>query len=212
MQSIREFTEFGSGFKIAMRDLEIRGAGNLLGAEQHGHMESVGYDMYCRLLDEEVQTLKGETKPEAFETSVDLNISAYIPEFYIKNQEQRMELYKKIAGVRTQEEYYDIQEEMEDRYGDLPKSVQALLEIVLVKADAHALGITAISQKHGNILLEFHSSPNIDPVRLTELITAEKGRYLFTAGAKPYLTMKLKKGEEGKTLEGIKTLLNRLKA
>ncbi len=212
LQTIREFTEFGSGFKIAMRDLEIRGAGNLLGAEQHGHMESVGYDMYCRLLDEEVQTLKGETKPEAFETSVDLNISAYIPEFYIKNQEQRMELYKKIAGVRTQEEYYDIQEEMEDRYGDLPKSVQALLEIVLVKADAHALGITAISQKHGNILLEFHSSPNIDPVRLTELITAEKGRYLFTAGAKPYLTMKLKKGEEGKTLEGIKTLLNRLKA
>lgn len=212
LQTIREFTEFGSGFKIAMRDLEIRGAGNLLGAEQHGHMESVGYDMYCRLLDEEVQTLKGETKPEAFETSVDLNISAYIPEFYIKNQEQRMELYKKIAGVRTQEEYYDMQEEMEDRYGDLPKSVQALLEIVLVKADAHALGITAISQKHGNILLEFHSSPNIDPVRLTELITSEKGRYLFTAGAKPYLTMKLKKDEEGKTLEGIKTLLNRLKA
>lgn len=105
-----------------------------------------------------------------------------------------------------------MQEEMEDRYGDLPKSVQALLEIVLVKADAHALGITAISQKHGNILLEFHSSPNIDPVRLTELITSEKGRYLFTAGAKPYLTMKLKKDEEGKTLEGIKTLLNRLKA
>lgn len=109
LQTIREFTEFGSGFKIAMRDLEIRGAGNLLGAEQHGHMEAVGYDMYCRLLEEEVQNLKGDApKEEKFETSIDLNISAFIPDFYIKNQEQRMELYKKIAGIRTMEEYYDM--------------------------------------------------------------------------------------------------------
>ncbi len=197
LQTIREFTEFGSGFKIALRDLEIRGAGNLLGAEQHGHMEAVGYDMYCRLLAEEVQTLKGEApREEAFETSVDLNISAFIPDFYIKNQQQRMLMYKKIAGIRTMEEYYDMQEELEDRYGDLPKSVQLLLEVVLVKAEAHTLGIRSISRKHGNLLLEFQPKPNLNPERLMQLITKEKGKYFFTAGENPYLTIKPASGEE----------------
>lgn len=121
-----------------------------------------------------------------------------------------MEVYKKIAGVRSREEYYEMQEELEDRYGDLPRCVQALLEVVLVKAEAHALGITAVSQKRGNILLEFRAQPNIDPARLTALITGEKGRYLFTAGAAPYLTMKLKKEEEGKPLEPVKALLKGL--
>ncbi|WP_304507108.1 transcription-repair coupling factor [Anaerotignum sp.] len=212
LQTIREFTEFGSGFKIAMRDLEIRGAGNLLGAEQHGHMESVGYDMYCRLLEEEVQQLKGEApKEEAFETTVDLNISAYIPDFYIKNQEQRMELYKKIANVRTQEEYFDIQEEMEDRYGDLPKNVQTLLEIVLVKSEARQLGISSIVQKRGNILVEFRSDAKTDPVKLTKIISEGRGKYLFTAGANPYLTVKLQKEKENKVLDEIKFLLNAIK-
>ncbi len=197
LQTIREFTEFGSGFKIALRDLEIRGAGNLLGAEQHGHMEAVGYDMYCRLLAEEVQSLRGEApQEEAFETSVDLNISAFIPDFYIKNQQQRMLMYKKIAGIRTMEEYYDMQEELEDRYGDLPKSVQLLLEVVLVKAEAHTLGIRSISRKHGNLLLEFQPKPNLNPERLMQLITQEKGKYFFTAGENPYLTIKPASGEE----------------
>ena len=212
LQTIREFTEFGSGFKIAMRDLEIRGAGNLLGAEQHGHMEAVGYDMYCRLLEEEVQNLKGDApKEEKFETSIDLNISAFIPDFYIKNQEQRMELYKKIAGIRTMEEYYDMQEELEDRYGDLPKSVQLLLEVVLVKAEAHEMGIRAISQKHGNLLLEFQPQPNIDPQKLMQLLAKEKGKYLFTAGANPYLTIKPARGEGEKPLELIKKCFEALK-
>ena len=213
LQTIREFTEFGSGFKIAMRDLEIRGAGNLLGSEQHGHMEAVGYDMYCRLLEEEVQNLKGDApREEQFETSIDLNISAFIPDFYIKNQEQRMELYKKIAGIRTMEEYYDMQEELEDRYGDLPKSVQLLLEVVLVKAEAHDMGITSISQKHGNLLLEFRPQPNIDPAKLMQLIAREKGKYLFTAGANPYLTIKPRREEAEKPLELIKKFFEALKA
>lgn len=212
LQTIREFTEFGSGFKIAMRDLEIRGAGNLLGAEQHGHMESVGYDMYCRLLEEEVQNLKGEApKEELLETTVDINISAYIPDFYIKNQEQRMELYKKIANVRTQEEYYDIQEEMEDRYGDLPKSVQTLLEIVLLKGQARSLGISSIAQKRGNVVLEFRHDAKTDPVALTKIISEGRGKYLFTAGANPYLTIKLQKDKENKVLDEIKILLNAIK-
>ncbi|NCC14852.1 MAG: transcription-repair coupling factor [Clostridia bacterium] len=212
LQTIREFTEFGSGFKIAMRDLEIRGAGNLLGAEQHGHMESVGYDMYCRLLEEEVQQLKGEAPKEAvFETTVDLNISAFIPDFYIKNQEQRMELYKKIANVRRQEEYFDIQEEMEDRYGDLPKSVQTLLEIVLLKGEARNLGISSIVQKRGNILLEFGADSKTDPTKLMKIIAEGRGKYLFTAGANPYLTVKLSEEKGNKVLEEIKFLLNEMK-
>lgn len=212
LQTIREFTEFGSGFKIAMRDLEIRGAGNLLGAEQHGHMEAVGYDMYCRLLEEEVQNLKGDApKEERFETAIDLNISAFLPDFYIKNQEQRMELYRRIAGIRTLEEYYDMQEELEDRYGDLPKSVQTLLEIVLIKSEAHDLGISAISQKHGNLLLEFRPQSKIDPTRLMELIAKEKGKYLFTAGASPYLTIKPGRDEKEKPLLLIKNFFEALK-
>lgn len=211
LQTIREFTEFGAGFKVAMRDLEIRGAGNLLGAEQHGHMESVGYDMYCRLLEEEVQQLKGEEKVEYFETSIDLNISAYLPDFYVRNQEQRMELYQKIAAIQTQEEYYDMQEELEDRYGDLPKSAQTLLEMVLLKAEAHTLGITSISQKGANILVEFRPDAPLDPERLTKLLAESRGRYLFTAGASPYLTIRVKKGEESQTLDYIKSLLNGIK-
>ena len=212
LQTIREFTEFGSGFKIAMRDLEIRGAGNLLGAEQHGHMEAVGYDMYCRLLEEEVQNLKGEApREESFETSIDLNISAFIPDFYIKNQEQRMELYKKIAGIRNMDEFYDMQEELEDRYGDLPKAVQLLLEVVLVKAEAHEMGIVSITQKHGNLLLEFRPEPNIDVGRLMQLIAAAKGKYLFTAGANPYLTIKPGRGEGEKPLELIKNFFAALR-
>lgn len=212
LQTIREFTEFGSGFKVAMRDLEIRGAGNLLGAEQHGHMETVGYDMYCRLLEEEVQNIKGEPVAETFETTVDLQVNAYLPDFYIRNQAQRMDLYKKIAAIQTLEEYYDIQEELEDRYGDLPKSVQNLLELVLLKAEAHALGICAIQQKGTNIVVEFRSDAPLDPQKLTQCITQNKGRYLFTAGVSPYVTVKMKKDEMQKGVSYIKNLLQELKA
>ncbi len=168
--------------------------------------------MYCRLLEEEVQQLKGEEpKTKEIETTVDLNISAYIPDFYIKNQEQRMELYKKIAIVRTREEYFDIQEEMEDRYGDLPKSVQTLLEIVLLKGEARELGISSIVQKRESILFEFRADGSTDPMKLTKIISEGRGKYLFTAGANPYLTLKLPKDKENKVLEEIKFLLNAIK-
>ncbi len=212
LQTIREFTEFGSGFKVAMRDLEIRGAGNLLGAEQHGHMENVGYDMYCRLLEEEVQNLKGEPVAETFETSIDLQVNAYLPDYYIHNQEQRMDLYKKIAAIQTMEEYYDTQEELEDRYGTLPKCVENLLELVLLKAEAHQLGISAIQQKGTNIIVEFRADAPLDPQKVTQCITQNRGRYLFTAGVSPYMTVKLKKEETQKGMAYIKSLLQQLKA
>ncbi|HIT72465.1 transcription-repair coupling factor [Tyzzerella sp. An114] len=210
LQTIREFTEFGSGFKVAMRDLELRGAGNLLGAEQHGHMESVGYDMYCKLLDEAVRKLKGEEVSESFETSMDIDINAFIPDFYIHDEKQRLEIYKKISLVSSMENYYDIQEEIEDRYGDIPKSVQNLLEVVLVKAEAHKRGVTNIVQKGNNIVITFKPDAKIDPVKLTELINKNKSRYLFTSGANPYLTIKTNPKEKITALTYIKNVLQDL--
>lgn len=122
-----------------------------------------------------------------------------------------MELYKKIASIHTMEEYYDMQEELEDRYGDLPKAVQLLLEVVLVKAEAHAIGITSITQKHGNLLLEFRQQSNLDPAKLMQLIATEKGKYFLTAGATPYLTIKPGRGEGEKPLQLIKNFFEALK-
>lgn len=212
LQTIREFTEFGSGFKIAMRDLEIRGAGNLLGAEQHGHMEAVGYDMYCRLLEEEVKELQGDVPEERFETLIDLNVDAYIPDFYIKNQEQRMEIYKKIATVTTKDEFYEIQEEIEDRYGNLPKSVQTLLEVVLLKAEAHSLDILSVVQKQYNIVVTFKNDAHIDPLCFAKLIQEGKNKYFFTAGANPYLTIQMKKKDTTSAMDYVKSLLQELKS
>ena len=210
LQTIREFTEFGSGFKIALRDLEIRGAGNLLGAQQHGHMEAVGYDMYCRLLEEAVLEEKGETVEKPFETSLDLQVSAYLPDFYIRNEEQRMEMYQKISRVTSEEDYYGVQEELEDRYGDLPKSAQKLLEVVLLKAAAHKLGVTQIQQKSGKLLIYFLEDAPLDTAKLAQLVTQEKGKYFFTAGANPYLTVKLKEAEEKEITTFLRKLIGML--
>ncbi len=207
LQTIREFTEFGSGFKIALRDLEIRGAGNLLGAEQHGHMEAVGYDMYCRLLEEAVAEEKGVKKEVPFETAMELQVSAYLPDFYIKNQEQRMEMYQRISRIDDQQSYYDMQEELEDRFGDLPQAAQALLEVVLLKARANRLGISQIQQKKQTLLLYFRADSAVDPERLTELVLSEKGKYFFTAGEMPYLTAKLRPKEAEEIVQFLKNLL-----
>ena len=196
LQAIREFTAFGSGFKIAMRDLEIRGAGNFLGAEQHGHMEAVGYDLYCRLLDEEVRRLQGETVEEDFETTIDLSINAYLPDFYIPNEEQRLEMYQKISAIRDTEDFFDVQDELLDRFGEMPRAAGMLLETALLKARAHRLGMESITQKTGTVLFAFRPNAGVEPARLTALLARDKSRYLFSAGASPYLTVKLKKGED----------------
>jgi transcription-repair coupling factor (superfamily II helicase) len=140
LHAIREFTDLGSGFKIAMRDLEIRGAGNLLGAEQHGHMHAVGYDLYCKMLNQAVKDIKGIAKEEEkYETMLDLSVDAYIPDTYIKNEAQKLDIYKRIAGIETEEECEDMLEELTDRFGDTPKTVMNLLEIAKLKARAHGL-------------------------------------------------------------------------
>jgi transcription-repair coupling factor (superfamily II helicase) len=187
LQTIREFTEFGSGFKIAMRDLEIRGAGNLLGSEQHGYMDAVGYDLYCKLLDEEVRRLKGESISEDFETLIDISISAFIPGSYIKNEEQKLEIYKKISLIKDDNDYDDIQEEIEDRYGDLPAQVQNLLDIAITKSEAHEKGIISIIQKNSIITMSFKPDANVDIFRLKAMLVEYKGKLIFSSKLQPYL-------------------------
>lgn len=163
--AIREFTEFGSGFKIAMRDLEIRGTGNLIGAQQHGHMEAVGYEMYCRLLEEAAAEKKGIELKREIETRVDLPVSAFIPDGYIVNHSQRLAAYKRIASIRTQEELYDAYDEIEDRYGTVPWETENLMEIALIKAYASEYAIIDLMGGEDRVTLKFdeESIPDMKP-------------------------------------------------
>ena len=192
LDAIRRFTEFGSGFRIAMRDLEIRGAGSILGGEQHGHMEAVGYDMYLKLLSDAIAEEKGETPKDAKECLVDIRMSAHIPEKYIPALPQRLAAYRRIAAVRNADDVLDVTDELLDRFGDLPKSVTDLIDISLCKSKAQRLGITEISEKNGSILLYVEGLS--EPV--SRLITSEMKRdVLFSAGSKPYAAIKMPGGK-----------------
>jgi len=195
LSAIREFAEFGSGFKIAMRDLEIRGAGNVLGPEQSGFLVSVGYDMYLKLLEEAVLEERGERPQIPTECSADLSVAASIPDRYVPSPEQRMDLYRRIAAIRSEEEADDMVDELIDRYGDPPRTVNNLVAVALLRADAARNGISEISQK--GLSLQFYLS-SFDLQRVSALCAPEKyrGRLLFSAGEKPYLSLRLKKGED----------------
>ncbi len=186
LSAIREFTELGSGFKISMRDLEIRGAGNLLGAEQSGHMEAVGYDLYCKMLGEAVRTIKGEIpEEESFETSVDMDADAYIPSTYIKNEMQKLDMYKRIAGIETQEELEEMQDEMVDRFGDLPTCVNLLLNIALVKAQAHKAYVEKLTCKNGKLQLQMYPKARLAVERIPEFLQAFGRRIQMQPGQCP---------------------------
>lgn len=177
LQAIREFTDLGSGFKIAMRDLEIRGAGNLLGAEQSGHMEAIGYDLYCKMLNDAVLHLKGEKEEkEEFETTLDLNVNAFIPPTYVRNEMQKLELYKRIASIENEEEYEDMTDEIMDRYGELPVAVRNLLKVALLKAKAHAVFIQQIDQKNGFLTFKMYEKAEIDVNKIEPLLSQEEYR------------------------------------
>ncbi len=195
LQTIKEFTEFGSGFKVAMRDLEIRGAGNLLGAEQHGHMDVVGYDMYCKLLDKAVSELKGEKVEEEFETLIDLKINAYIPHEYIANEEQKLEMYKRISEILTKEDLFDVQDELLDRFGEMPNCVKNLLDIAILKSVAHKIGITSVIQKQQNVVLKFRPDSEVDVGRLLGAVKNNPEKLILSGGGTPYLTYKIAEGD-----------------
>lgn len=190
LSAIREFTEFGSGFKIAMRDLEIRGAGNILGGEQHGHMEAVGYDMYVKLLNEAVSLMKGETpvRPVDQDCLVDMQVQAHIPESYIDSLSLRLDVYRRIAEVETQEDSMDVLDELIDRFGEPPASVKGLLDVALLRNTAARLGVTEVKQQ-GDSLLIYKEKFDMDQV--APLIKALGGRVLLSAGSKPYISVKM---------------------
>ena len=202
LQAIREFTELGSGIKIAMRDLEIRGAGNVLGAEQHGHMEAVGYDLYCKMLNEAVKEAKGIAVEESFDTSIDIVIDAYIPMGYIPNELQKLDIYKRIADIETQEETEEMTEELIDRFGDPPKSVENLLYIAKIKSMAHRLYFTEVAQKGESVRFTLYEKARIDVAKIPELVAAYGQKVTFTADPKnPYFTYHLKKNSRDKNVD-----------
>ncbi|ANX02327.1 transcription-repair coupling factor [Thermoclostridium stercorarium subsp. leptospartum DSM 9219] len=211
LKAIREFTEFGSGFKIAMRDLQIRGAGNLLGPEQHGHMEAVGYDTYVRLLEETIKELKGEAVPqEDIEVNVDLKISAYLDSQYIPDEQARLDMYKTISAVENEEEAIDVYDELLDRFGDVPEEASNLIKIVLIRKLAAKCGFNVIKQKDDTVLMYFKEQNALPLPLLSRLVHEEKGRIMFSAGKNPYLSYKVKGLSPSEMLDNIKILLQRV--
>lgn len=208
LSAIREFTEFGSGFKIAMRDLEIRGAGNILGGEQHGHMETVGYDMYIKLLGEAVSSMKGEepVRPVDEGCLVDMQVQAHLPETYISSTNLRLDVYRRIADVRSKEDAMDVIDELIDRFGEPPEAVRGLLDVALLRNTASALEISEIRQQ-GDALYLYKKEFDLEQVGA--LIRAMNGRVMLSAGSKPYISVKL----QGRPpLEGLSEVLSAMES
>ena len=205
--AIREFTELGSGFRIAMRDLEIRGAGNLLGEQQHGHMQAVGYDLYCKMLNEAVKEEKGTALPEdSFETMVDMELDAYIPDTYIRNESQKLDIYKRIAGIESREECEDMQDELLDRFGDLPRPVQNLLAVADLKVKAHHVYVKELVERPDEIRLVLYEKARLNPAAFPAFIESFGGRMKFVTGEKPALYYRRKKNSRGEETDAMKLL------
>ena len=206
LETMRDFTEFGAGFKIAMRDMEIRGAGNLLGAQQHGHMDAVGHDMYLKLLADAVSEEKGQTAAESIECLVDLPITAHIPDSYISDNAQRLEIYRRIADIRTVEDSMDVYDELIDRFGEPPAAVQGLMEVALLRNTAGGLGVRETRQQPDSVVVY---CDKLDMRLGAGLSAALKGRVMISAGSKPYFAVRIDR-TGGKN--GLDTLREALEA
>ena len=209
LKAIKEFTEFGSGFKIAMRDLEIRGAGSLLGEIQHGHMEQVGYEMYCKLLDEVIKEMQGIEVKEEVDVQIDLNVSSYIPDEYISDSSQKIEIYQDIALCKTEEDIANIVDELIDRYGNMPSEVENLLEIVRIKELCRKANIIKLSKRNGNFVFYFDSS-KFDFSIVDELIKEYGNTISFSPGMEPYVTLRSKAVKVSEQFDEITKLLKEI--
>lgn len=204
LQAIKEFTELGSGFKIAMRDLEIRGAGNLLGAQQSGHMEAVGYDLYCKMLNDAVKQLKGLGElEETFDTTVDMDIDAFIPATYIKSEFQKLDVYKRIAEIENEEEFLDMQEELLDRFGDLPTSVNNLLNIAYIKSICKKVYIVSLVYRNDEIKLVMYAKAKLKVDEFPVLIKKHEPYLKLVPEANPYFIYSLKKSGKGQVITAV---------
>ena len=209
LKAIKEFTEFGSGFKIAMRDLEIRGAGSLLGEIQHGHMDQVGYDTYCKLLDEVVKDMQGVEYQEEKDVQIDLNVSSYIPDEYIENTAQKIEVYQNIALSKNEEDIQDVIDEITDRYGNIPKELENLLDIARIKNLCKEKNIIKITQKQNNIVFFFNIN-DFDTAIIDVLVKEYKDDIRFSPGAEPYITLKNKEENAKVILKKAKEFLMKI--
>lgn len=210
LKAIKEFTEFGSGFKIAMRDLEIRGAGNILGQQQHGHMAAIGYDLYVKYLEKTVKKLKGEIKEEEIETTIELNVDGYIPNRYIESEEQKIEMYKTISSVENQAEVSDVIAELIDRYGDVPPQVEKLIKVSYIKTLCQKAKITSISQKDQYVKLEFADPKNVSPELINMLTINYPRRLSFDLSEKPKFVYKLRKTKQQEILIEIEEVIEKI--
>ncbi len=208
LKAIKEFTEFGSGFKIAMRDLEIRGAGSIMGEIQHGHMEQVGYDMYCKLLDEVVKEIQGQTIEDEIDIQIDLNVSSFIPDEFIENSSEKIEIYQNIASCKNEEDLQNVIDEIIDRYGQFPREIENLLEIARIKNSAREKFVLKINQRGNNIIYYFDEKNfNVDVVE--KLMKIYKAKIKFSPSkTSPYITIKI--ANDFEILKECKEFLNNL--
>lgn len=206
LKAIKEFTEFGSGFKIAMRDLEIRGAGSLIGEIQHGHLEEVGYDTYCRILDEVLKEEQGLKVEEDINCQIDLNVTSYIPDSYIKDQNQKIEIYQDIALCKNEEDISNIIDEIIDRFGNMPDEIENLIEISRIKQLARKKNLIKIQSKKNSIVFTYDVN-NFDTNSIANIIKKYGSRIQFSSGLKPMITLKLEKQGEKGILQEVKEFL-----
>lgn len=210
LKALKDFTELGSGFKIAMRDLEIRGAGNMMGSAQHGHMAAIGYDLYCRMLEDTIKIIKGEIEKEPIETTVDIKVDAYIPGTYIEDEIQKIEIYKKIAAIENLDDYMDIKSELEDRYSEIPDPVYNLMDIAYIKSRAKMLSIEEIKETPKEIKFIFaDGTTNLNKI-YKYLLQNYKDKLFLMFGEKPYFGVRISEVKKEEILGLFKEIMDNL--
>lgn len=211
LRAIKEFTEFGSGFKIAMRDMEIRGTGNLLGPEQHGQISAVGYDLYCKLLAEAVREMKGEEVPEPVETVVDMQADAFIDDSYIPGENHKLQMYKRIAAIESLEDKFDVEDEMVDRFGDIPEPARNLIQISYIRALAGRLGFAEIIQRGREVRMKLRDSQALSPRVLMIIVNENRSRLRLIGSNPPLLVLQLKEAAGTEALSAVSGMLEKIK-